>query len=88
MLRRLADICLQGRVFAAAESPGLRAAVFSFQNLEIGPDVVKRHLGSSAGAYEEENLVRLNNLRDNPGATHQVRLRPWMVFAPSLYHSC
>lgn len=88
MLRQLADICLQGRSFAAAESPGLRAAVLSFQNFVIGPDAVKRYFCSSPGAYEDENLVRLNNLRDNPGATHQVRLRAWMVVALSLYHSC
>ncbi|KAI8104809.1 hypothetical protein M9434_003361 [Picochlorum sp. BPE23] len=73
MLRQLADICLQGRSLAAAESPGLRAAVLSFQNFVIGPDAVKRYFCSSPGAYEDENLIRLNNLRDNPGATHQYR---------------
>ncbi len=68
------DICRQGGSSAAVESSGLRAAVLSFQNLLLGPDAAKRYFGSSRSANEEENIVRLNTLRDNPGATHQVRL--------------
>lgn len=74
MLRQLVDICRQVGSSAAAESSGLRAAVLSFQNLVLGPDAGKRYFGSSQNANEEENIVRLNTLRDNPGATHQVRL--------------